>query len=334
MEKPYAIGIDIGAQSAKIGVVDRLGKVLDQMRVSTKDTTEFDVFLENLVAKGIKPLLTKIDINISQIQGIGVGAPNASYKKGTIECAANLVWGNDEKYKGIIPFVEKLTEKMGVRCVLTNDANATALGEMQYGAAKGMKDFIEITLGTGVGSGIVTNGQLLYGHDSFAGELGHVTVVRGENARVCGCGKKGCLEAYASAIGLARTAREILENTDIKSSLRKYEINEITSKEVSDEAKKGDEFAIEVYNRTCRMLGEAFADFVAFSAPEAIILFGGMTGAGEELLLPPIKEALQENLFKIWRGKRENFDEDKIKVIFSGLPENDAAILGASALAW
>ncbi|MDR1544218.1 MAG: ROK family protein [Prevotellaceae bacterium] len=334
MEKPYAIGIDIGAQSAKIGVVNRKGDVLERAKVSTKDTTEFDVFLENLVEKGIKPLLTKNNIDISQIQGVGVGAPNASYKKGTIEQAANLVWGKDPKYNGIIPFVEKLKEKVGVRCVLTNDANATALGEMQYGAARGMKDFIEITLGSGVGSGIVINGQLLYGHDSFAGELGHTTVVRAENARVCGCGKKGCLEAYTSAVGLARTAREILENTDVKSSLRKYEIDEITSKEVSEEAKKGDEFAKEVYNRTCKMLGETFADFVAFSAPEAIILFGGMTGAGEELLLPPIKEALQENLFKIWRGRKENCDEDKIKVIFSSLPDNDAAILGASALAW
>jgi glucokinase len=320
MEKKYVVGIDIGAQSAKIGIVDRLGKVLRQKAIVSNQTTEFEVFLNEMV-DAVHELLRFENIHIEEIKGIGVGAPNGNFYTGKIEYAPNLTWGGDKS----IDFNAEMEAKIGVRCVLTNDANATAMGEMQYGAAKGMKDFIEITLGTGVGSGIVVNGEVLYGHDGFAGELGHTSVVRGENGRICGCGRKGCLEAYASAIGLARTAREILENTAEKSLLREIPIDTISSKDVALAAERGDELAKRIYNQTGRILGESLADFVAFSAPEAIILFGGMTQAGD-LIMNPVKEAFEEKVLKMWKNK--------INIIFSGLPASDAAILGASALAW
>lgn len=224
----------------------------------------------------------------------------------------------------MIPFAKLFSERVKLPVRLTNDANAAALGEMTYGAARGMKNFIMITLGTGVGSGIVVNGSLLYGHDGFAGELGHVTMVR-QNGRVCGCGKTGCLETYASATGVARTARERIETTDVKSILRNIPPESITSKDVFEAAKEGDELAKDIFQFTGKILGEAFADFVAFSSPEAIILFGGLTKAGD-MLYNPIVESLNENLMPLWRGK--------IKVLFSTLKESDAAILGASALAW
>ena len=320
MEKKYVVGIDIGAQSAKIGIVDKFGTVVVQKAIESNNTTEFEVFLNNLV-DAINELLRTKGVDVKEVQGIGVGAPNGNYYTGEIKFAPNLTWGKDKT----IQFTTKLEEKTGLRCTLTNDANATAMGEMQYGAAKGMKNFIEITLGTGVGSGIVINGEVLYGHDGFAGELGHTSVVRGENGRICGCGRKGCLEAYTSAIGLARTAREILENTNEKSSLRETPLDKISSKEVAEAANQGDELAKRIYNQTGRLLGEAITDFVAFSAPEAIILFGGMTKAGD-LIMKPVKEAFEENVLKLWQGK--------VKIIFSGLPESDAAILGAGALAW
>jgi glucokinase len=224
----------------------------------------------------------------------------------------------------IIPFAETLKEKFGIPVAITNDANAAAVGEMTYGAARGMKDFIMITLGTGVGSGIVVNGQLLYGHDGFAGELGHVTMRR-NNGRMCGCGRTGCLEAYASATGVARTAREYLETRKDASILRDMPIDDITSKDVFDAAVAGDELAREVFEFTGNMLGEAFADFIAFSSPKAIILFGGLTKAGE-MLMRPIRESLDRNVMPIFRGKAQ--------VILSELKEGDAAVLGASALGW
>jgi glucokinase len=217
-----------------------------------------------------------------------------------------------------------LSERVGVPVALTNDANAAAVGEMTYGAARGMKNFIMITLGTGVGSGIVINGSVVYGHDGFAGELGHTCAVR-NNGRICGCGKTGCLETYASAMGVARSAREIIELTDRKTLLRNIPAENITSKDVFDAAIEGDEVAKDIFAFTGRMLGEKFADFVAFSAPEAIILFGGLTKAGD-LIHKPIIESMNLNLMPIWRNK--------IKVLFSTLNESDAAILGASALAW
>jgi glucokinase len=322
MEKNYAVGIDIGAQSAKIGIVDNIGNVVVQTAIVSNDTDDEHLFIQNLAAAVKK--LVPADIKAEQICGVGIGAPNANYHTGTIELAPNLTWAKGKR----IDFAKLFTEQTKLPCALTNDANAAAVGEERYGAAKGLKDFIEITLGSGVGSGIFIDGKVLYGHDGFAGELGHVGIVR-YNGRPCGCGKHGCLEAYASAFGMARTAREYLEaNFDLKldkkeSALRK--LITISSKDVYDAAVLGDKLAIEVFNFTGRILGRALADFVAFSAPEAIILFGGVMKSGD-LLLKPITEAFEENLLQIWKGK--------IKILTSGLEESDAAILGASALAW
>jgi glucokinase len=255
---------------------------------------------------------------VGKIKGMGVGAPNGNYYKGTIEMAANLPW------KGIIPLAALFEERLGVPVALTNDANAAAIGEMTYGAARGMKDFIMITLGTGVGSGIVVNGQLLYGHDGFAGELGHV-IVRRENGRQCGCGRKGCLETYCSATGVARTAREFLVARSEPSLLREIPAEEIVSKDVYDAAVKGDKLAQEIFEFTGTILGEALADFIAFSSPEAIVLFGGLAKSGD-YIMNPIQKAMDETVMKIYKGKT--------KLLVSELKDADAAVLGASALGW
>ena len=318
MSKPYVIGIDLGGQTAKFGIVDARGNVLKQTAIRSNTQNNPEEFIHDL-AEGIKKLIDK-EYSIEDIRGIGVGAPNGNYYTGCIENAANLTWAKNQ----IVHFADMLSQRVGVPVALTNDANAAAVGEMTYGAARGMKNFIMITLGTGVGSGIVINGNVVYGHDGFAGELGHTCAVR-NNGRICGCGKTGCLETYASAMGVARTAREIIELTDRKTLLRNIPAENITSKDVFDAAIEGDEVAKDIFAFTGRMLGEKFADFVAFSAPEAIILFGGLTKAGD-LIYKPIVESMNLNLMPIWRGK--------IKVLFSTLNESDAAILGASALAW
>ena len=318
MDKPYVIGIDLGGQTAKFGIVDARGNVLKQTAIRSNTQNNPEEFINDL-AEGIKKLIDK-EYDIKDIRGIGVGAPNGNYYTGCIENAANLTWAKNQ----IVHFADMLSERVGVPVALTNDANAAAVGEMTYGAARGMKNFIMITLGTGVGSGIVINGSVVYGHDGFAGELGHTCAVR-NNGRICGCGKTGCLETYASAMGVARTAREIIELTDRKTLLRNIPAENITSKDVFDTAIEGDEVAKDIFAFTGRMLGEKFADFVAFSAPEAIILFGGLTKAGD-LIYKPIVESMNLNLMPIWKGK--------IKVLFSTLKESDAAILGASALAW
>ena len=318
MEKPYVVGIDIGATTAKIGIVDARGNVLDQTAIRSNDTAKSEAFVSNL-CEAVKRLVEK-SYSLSDVRGIGIGAPNANYYNGTIENAVNLTWGGQQ----VIPFAQMMTDCIGLPVRLTNDANAAAVGEMTYGAARGMKNFITITLGTGVGSGIVVNGGVLYGHDGFAGELGHVTMVR-HNGRLCGCGKTGCLEAYASATGVARTAREKLETTVTPSLLRNIPLEDITSKDVFEAAVQGDELAKEIFEFTGKMLGEAFADFVVFSSPEAIILFGGLTKAGD-LLMKPVVQSMNQNLMPMWRNK--------IKVLFSQLKESDAAILGASGLAW
>jgi glucokinase len=318
MNKPYVIGIDLGGQTAKFGIVDARGNVLKQTAIRSNTQNNPEEFINDL-AEGIKKLIDK-EYSIEDIRGIGVGAPNGNYYTGCIENAANLTWAKNQ----IVKFADMLSNQIGVPVALTNDANAAAVGEMTYGAARGMKNFIMITLGTGVGSGIVINGDVVYGHDGFAGELGHTCAVR-NNGRICGCGKTGCLEAYASAMGVARTAREIIELTDRKTTLRNIPAENITSKDVFDAAIEGDEVAKDIFAFTGRMLGEKFADFVAFSAPEAIILFGGLTKAGD-LIHKPIIESMNLNLMPIWRNK--------IKVLFSTLNESDAAILGASALAW
>lgn len=319
MEKPYVVGIDIGGQTAKIGLVDARGSVLTQTAIRSDDTSDPNEFIHNL-SEAVKKLVNK-EYSMSDVRGIGIGAPNANYYKGTIENAPNLKWAG---HGVILNFTDMMSAEVGLPVRITNDANAAAMGEMAYGVARGMKNFIMITLGTGVGSGIIVNGELLYGHDGFAGELGHVTMVR-NNGRQCGCGKTGCLEAYASATGVARTAREQLETTDKPSLLRQIPAETISSKDVFDAASQGDELALDIFKFTGHMLGAALADFVAFSSPEAIVLFGGLTRSGD-LIMKPVVEALNDNVMPQWKGK--------IKVLFSTLKESDAAILGASALAW
>jgi glucokinase len=316
MEKPYVIGMDMGGTNTVFGIVDTRGTVVSKGAVKTSTHQDVNLYIEDIYVQ-LSKLIEAVG-GIDKIKGIGVGAPNGNYYTGNIEFAPNLPW------KGVIPFASLMADKFGVPTALTNDANAAAVGEMTYGAARGMKNFIMITLGTGVGSGIVIDGKVVYGHDGFAGELGHVIVMR-NNGRTCGCGRTGCLEAYASATGVARSAREILESSNKSSLLRNIPIEDITSKDVFDAAEQGDEIAIEIFNFTGKILGEAFADFVTFSAPEAIILFGGLSKAGD-LIMHPIVENMEKNLLNIWKGK--------VKVLFSELKEADAAVLGASALAW
>lgn len=318
MDKPYVAGVDIGGQTTKIGIVDTRGNVLAQTTIRSDSHTDALLYIDEL-SDAIISLATRTGAWPGRLRGIGVGAPNGNYYTGSIENAVNITWAGPKA----VPFTKLLTQRSGLPSALTNDANAAAVGEMVYGAAKGMKNFIMITLGTGVGSGIVVNGEVLYGHDGFAGELGHTCAVR-YNGRKCNCGKSGCLETYTSATGVARTAREWLELNREPGLLRAID-REITSKDVYEAAIKGDATAIKIFEYTGRKLGESFADFVAFSAPEAIILFGGLAKAGD-LILKPVLESMNENLLPIWKNK--------VKVMFSQLSESDAAILGASALAW
>lgn len=314
--KPNVVGIDIGGTNTVFGIVDQKGTVLASNSIKTQAYQELDNYM-NALCDGIAKLVADT-CGMDKIQGIGVGAPNANFYTGNIEHAPNLPW------KGIVPFAKMMSEKLGVPVALTNDANAAAIGEMKYGVAQGMKDFIMITLGTGVGSGVIANGQLIYGHDGFAGELGHVIVER--NGRPCGCGNKGCLETYTSATGVARTAREFLEKRANEDSLlRKIPADQITSKDVFDAAKAGDAIAKDIFAFTGEVLGAALADFIKFSSPEAIVLFGGLAKSGD-LLLVPLKKAMEDNLMPIFKNK--------VKVLFSGMKDADAAVLGASALGW
>ena len=313
----YVVGIDVGGQTTKLGVVDARGTVLAQTVIRTDTHTEIAPYIADLAA-ALNKVIAEAGVE-GKVKGIGVGAPNGNYYTGTIENAVNLSWGGTKT----IEFAKLLSEAMnGLPVALTNDANAAAVGEMTYGAARGMKNFIMITLGTGVGSGIVINGDVVYGHDGFAGELGHVAAVR-NNGRTCNCGKTGCLETYASATGVARTAREWLEMSDEPSLLRG--LDSIASKDVYEAAKEGDKLALKIFEFTGKMLGRSFADFIAFSAPEAIVLFGGLARA-KEFLTEPVLEAMNANVLPLWRNK--------VKLVYSQLKESDAAILGASALAW
>lgn len=317
MSKPYVLGVDIGGTNTVFGIVDARGQVVASGSIKTKKHANFDDYIENLHQEVMRLLVANEAED--KIQGIGIGAPNANYYTGEIQNPPNLPWGP------IIPLAEKVSKAFnGIPVAITNDANAAALGEMTYGAARGMKDFIMITLGTGVGSGIIVNGQLVYGHDGFAGELGHLVVKR-NNGRICGCGRTGCLEAYCSATGVARTAREFIEIRNEPSVLRNLPIEDITSKDVYDAAVTGDKMAIEIFDYTAKILADALADMVAFSSPQAIILFGGLAKSGD-LLLKPLKEEFEKALFPIFRGKT--------KIIISELKESDAAVLGASALGW
>ena len=318
IEKQYVVGVDIGGQTSKIGVVNTRGEVLSQLVIRSdiygSDADAFILALSNAIKTCIKEAGVE-----GQVRGIGVGAPNGNYYTGCVAFAPNLAWAAGQS----VELAAKLSAQMdGIPVSLTNDANAAAVGEMTYGAARGLKDFIMITLGTGVGSGIVIDGKVVYGHDGFAGELGHVCVVR-NGGRLCGCGKTGCLETYCSATGVARTAREWLDATDEPSLLR--DVEEISSKSVYDAAKAGDALAKRIFEYTGKLLGRSFADFIAFSAPEAIVLFGGLARA-KEYLYEPMLNAMNDNVLPIWKGK--------VKLIFSQLKESDAAILGASALAW
>ena len=316
MAQDLVIGIDVGGQTTKCGVVDARGSVLAQTVIRTDTYDVVEPYIAEL-AEALNRIVAEAK-GEGRIRGIGVGAPNGNFYTGTIESAPNLKWGHNR-----VEFAKLLSEQMnGIPVSLTNDANAAAVGEMTYGAARGMKNFIMITLGTGVGSGIVINGEVVYGHDGFAGELGHTSAVR-NNGRACGCGKTGCLEAYCSATGVARTAREWLEMTDEPSVLRSLE--NISSKDVYEAAKDGDKLALKIFEYTGKILGQKFADFIEFSAPEAIVLFGGLARA-KDFLRDPIERSMNANVLPLWRNK--------VKLVFSQLKESDAAILGASALAW
>ena len=315
--KPYVIGVDLGGTNTVFGIVNQRGDVLYDDSIRTQEYLTAEAFVEAGVAC-LKPLIEKAG-GIEQIKALGIGAPNGNYYTGSIEFAPNLPW------KGVVPLSKMFSDALGIPVAMTNDANAAALGEMIYGVARGMKNFIVITLGTGVGSGIVINGQLGYGHDGFAGELGHVTMVRGAEGRQCGCGRTGCLETYCSATGVARSAREILAKTTKPSLLRELDPDKITSLDVSIAAGKGDEVAKEIFEFTGKMLGEACADFTAFSSPEAYIFFGGLTKAGD-LIMKPIEEAYNQHVMAIFKGKA--------KFLVSGLMSSNAAVLGASALGW
>ena len=313
------MGVGLGGANTVFGIVSARGEVIAQDSIKTKQHKTAAEFVEAGLAC-LRPLVTQVG-GIEQIQGMGIGAPNGNYYNGTIEFAPNLPWAHD----GVIPLAQLFSDALGIPVKLTNDANAAAMGEMTYGAARGMKNFIVITLGTGVGSGIVINGQVVYGCDGFAGELGHVIMDRRPDARPCGCGRKGCLEAYCSASGVARTAREILQTTDRPSLLREKPLDEIESLDVSIAADKGDEVAQEIFEFTGKMLGEACADFAAFSSPEAFIFFGGLCKAGD-LIMNPIKASYDASVLKIFKGKP--------KFLVSSLMNANAAVLGASALGW
>ena len=300
----YALGIDIGGTNTVVGLVDKAGNVLGTDSVKTQSLPVLEEYVKT-VSKLAKDLIAKNNVSIDDIVGLGIGAPNANYYTGNIEMAPNLPWKQDK-----VPLAKMFREELNIPVTITNDANAAALGEKMYGVAKDMDNFIMITLGTGVGSGIVINGQLVYGHDGFAGELGHVIIER--NGRLCGCGRRGCLETYCSATGIVRTAKE--RNTPF-----------LTSKDIYDAAVKGDETAIDIFKETGTRLGRALADMVVFSSPEAFVLFGGLAKAGD-FIVKYTKEAMEETIMPIFKGK--------VKILLSTMKDADAAVLGASALAW
>lgn len=317
IEKPYVIGLDMGGTNSVFGIVDQRGNIKSQTVISTKAYPDFRDYV-NAAFEALQPALDQVG-GIQNIRAMGIGAPDANYYTGNIENAANLAW------KGVIPCAQIFEEVFGIPVRVTNDANAAAMGEMTYGVARGMKNFIMITLGTGVGSGIVVDGKVVYGSDGFAGELGHFVVDHTPEARSCGCGRKGCLETYTSATGVARTAREFLEKSTEPSLLRDIDPEKITSYDVFVAAEKGDKLAIDIFNFTGRLLGTACADFATFSSPEAFVFFGGLTKAGE-YLMKPLREAYEENILFLYKGEA--------KLLISALNGSEAAVLGASALGW
>lgn len=317
IDKPYVIGLDMGGTNSVFGIVDQRGNIKSQTVISTKAYPDFKDYVK-AAYEALQPALDQVG-GIQNIRAIGIGAPDANYYTGNIENAANLAW------KGIVPCAQLFEEVFGIPVRVTNDANAAAMGEMTYGVARGMKNFIMITLGTGVGSGIVVDGRVVYGSDGFAGELGHFVIDHSDNARSCGCGRKGCLEAYTSATGVARTAREFLEHSSEASLLRDLVADEITSYDVFKAAEKGDKLALDIFNYTGRILGTACADFATFCSPEAFVFFGGLTKAGE-YLMQPLRKAYEENILFLYKNEA--------KLLISALNGSEAAVLGASALGW
>ena len=313
MKQLVTIGIDIGGTNTKIGVVNPDGIILAHSRITTTNYPKIAAFVAALDSE-IRSLLEKS--GEVDLVAIGIGAPNGNYHKGTIENAPNLAW------KGIVPLCDMLSKYFPVPVVLTNDANAAALGEMIYGGAKGMKNFIILTLGTGLGSGIVINGELVYGKTGFAGEMGHLTME--PFGRECGCGREGCLEAYVSAPGIVKTVFELFAERRDPSALRKISFDDLTSKMIADAANKGDQIALAAFDQTAEMLGMAINNAAAFCSPEAVFLFGGLAQAGD-LLLDPLNQFVDENIFGHYRRS--------FKILLSSLSEADAAIMGASALA-
>ncbi len=308
----YSIGIDIGGTNSVMGIVDKMGVILFEAELVTNAYPLIEDFVEAAYTK-LSPEINRL--KSKNFKGIGIGAPNGNYYHGTIEFAPNLLW------KGMIPLANLFETRFGLPSTVTNDANAAAIGEMMHGAAKGMNDFIMVTLGTGVGSGFVANGKMIYGHDGFAGELGHTIAVR--DGRLCGCGRKGCLETYTSATGIVRTALEFLADKPSSSVLRNKQ--HITSKDIHEAALEGDTMALEIFELTGKILGQSLADAVAITSPEAIILFGGLAKAGR-FIFEPTRKYMEENLLQIYKGN--------VKLLPSELKESDAAILGAAALVW
>ena len=318
--KPYVIGLDLGGTNSVFGIVDARGEIKATTAIKTGGYDDVNDYVKAAV-EALQPIIDTVG-GIDKIKAMGIGAPNGNYYSGTIEFAPNLAWAHD----GVVPLAKLFSDALGgLPVALTNDANAAALGEMTYGVARGMKNFIMITLGTGVGSGIVVDGKVVYGSDGFAGELGHFVVDHSENARSCGCGRKGCLEAYTSATGVARTAREFLDKENKESLLRKLDPETITSFDVFKAAEQGDELALEIFNFTGKMLGTACADFGTFNSPEAFVFFGGLTKAGD-YLMKPLREAYEKNVLFLYK--------DEAKLLISSLNGSEAAVLGASALGW
>ena len=314
--KKVAVGVDIGGTNSVYGLVDEAGEIICEGAFPTRNYPDFDQYIEELYI-GIQDLLKRAGDEV-ELVGIGIGAPNGNYYTGTIEFAPNLVW------KGVLNIVEKMKRFFPtVPVIITNDANAAAVGEMVYGGAKGMKDFLVVTLGTGLGSGFVANGKLIYGHDGFAGELGHVVV--NKTGRICGCGRKGCLETYASATGIKRTVFKLLADHTDDSEFRRVTYDDLTAEMITTAALNGDPIAIEAYEYTGKLLGEALADAVAITSPEAIFLFGGLAKAGK-YIFEPTKKYMEQNLLAIFRNK--------VKLLPSGIDGKNAAVLGASALVW
>ncbi len=312
--KQVIAGIDIGGTNTVFGLVDETGNILAEKSLKTIDFPEIGNFVSSVVTAINAMMKASTDL---ELMVVGIGAPNANYHKGTIELAPNLAW------KGIVPLAKLIREKIDLPVVITNDANAAAMGEMIFGGAKGMMDFIVLTLGTGLGSGIVVNGEVVYGHTGFAGELGHTIIVPG--GRDCGCGRKGCYETYASASGLVRTVLYMLSEMREESILREIPPTGLTAKKIADAASKNDRIALKALDYTAEKLALGIINAIGFSSPEAVFLFGGLAQAGD-MLFVPVRHYVELNVMPIFKGT--------YKILPSGVSESNAAVLGAAALAW